>query len=344
MTESRYRFLAALTADDGSPIGAAAIAPDWFPAEEAVRFQALRCNRPIGAGTRELCEPVWDGQAGEPYVVSVRLSLGDDAAGAPAALLPITYFAPQAQAAAAQFVQQGKLREGDVFRYRIAALPLPDESAAIGGAREGDWIVEEVSPSPISGERRIAEMLAGSRHAGQSDEADFPVLLPASILAQAEELKTAANENETGGVLIGHLWRDTEGPELLLEVTALVPALHTIAQSTRLTFTPQTWDAVRGTIALRGRGEIMCGYWHSHPSRYWCKCEPEAQKSCPLGRQFFSADDRAVHRAVFSRAFHVALVTGDRPRQEGGWAMEHACYGWRCGTIEARGYHVADTA
>ncbi|HLV79237.1 MAG TPA: hypothetical protein VKT32_03115, partial [Chthonomonadaceae bacterium] len=241
------------------------------------------------------------------------------------------------------FVQEGKLKEGDVFTYQVTAFPLPDAPSAETRAGS-EWTIEEVCPSPICGERPLHWFLQAARGVGEPDAHDFPVFIPVSVLQQAEALKTQAQENETGGILIGYLWRDTESPELFAQITALVPAQHTVAQSTRLTFTAETWEAVQAAIGLRGRGEMWLAWIHSHPSRFWCHCPPEAQRQCPLGKQFFSVDDKALHRAVFSRAYHTALVTGDRPLPEGGWEMVHALYGWRDGRIAPRSFYVLDRA
>ena len=51
---------------------------------------------------------------------------------------------------------------------------------------------------------------------------------------------------------------------------------------------------------------------------------------------FFSAQDRALHRAVFPRAYAVALVVNQIAEQEQTFSL----FGWRQGLIQARGFHV----
>jgi hypothetical protein len=83
---------------------------------------------------------------------------------------------------------------------------------------------------------------------------------------------------------------------------------------------------------------MVLGWFHSHPQLAWCrekKCSPEAQRRCAAAVGFLSAEDVALHRTMFPRAFTVALVmthsiNGIRPR----------LFGWRAGSLEPRGYRV----
>ncbi|HLV79389.1 MAG TPA: hypothetical protein VKT32_03875, partial [Chthonomonadaceae bacterium] len=90
MSVPRFRFLATLSAPDGSPLGQAAISPDWFPGIEAVRFQALRLDRPLPAGAAERIAPIWDSEAGRPYIQGVQVTLCDDEGGEIRSELPLT--------------------------------------------------------------------------------------------------------------------------------------------------------------------------------------------------------------------------------------------------------------
>lgn len=344
MADLRYRYLAALSLEDGSPLGQSLIQPDWRAAAESARFRALRQSRNLPPNAPETIQPVWDPDRGAPILVAARAVVSDGEGREVCCEVPLTYFKSQAQAAAAGYVEQGRLKEGDAFHYRIVAYPCPETGPSSAGQTHSDWVVREIPTSPVCGERPLQRYRERSRQIGDADGDDYPVFMSPSVLKQAEALKEEAQDKETGGILIGYLWRDTLSPEVFAEITALIPAQHTVALSTRLTFTAETWEAVRAAIRLRRRGEIFLAWSHTHPSRFWCQCPPEAQKQCPLGRQFFSSDDRALHRAVFALGFHTALVTGDRPLPEGGWEMVHALYGWRNGNIEPRGFHLLEAA
>src|SRR5262249_15967460 len=125
--------------------------------------------------------------------------------------------------------------------------------------------------------------------------------------------------------------------DLFLEVTAQIPARNSQATATKLTFGPDTWTAVQSALKLRARSEQWVGWYHSHPARFWCspKCPPENPVNCPRQRSFFRADDCAVQRAVFHRAFHIALLVTNTDA-----GLQHALFSWRNGMIQQRGFHI----
>ncbi len=343
MAATSYHFLASLYNADGVALERRVILPDWTPATESARLAALRqCRLESPIEPAEIT-PLWEPEKGKPFMVGARAAVKDGDGREAACEVDLTYFRAQVQVAATDLVKDGRLKDGETFQYSIAAIPNPKQLNApqppVG------WQIQDVSASTIRGERSLQSYLAiaaevDSEMSAAASATDIPVFIPLEVLRLAEQLKTAATEKETGGVLIGNLWRDTGSTELFLEVTALVPAKHTLESSTSLQFTPQTWTAVAETLQRRNRGEIWCGWWHTHPAQYWCKCDEESQKKCPLGKQFFSVDDVSVHRTVFTKGFHVALVTGDIPKAEGGWEMSHALYGWRSGMVQARSFHA----
>jgi proteasome lid subunit RPN8/RPN11 len=189
--------------------------------------------------------------------------------------------------------------------------------------------------SSLSERLRGAEPIAAGG-GEQEDAAELPVLLPARVLEEAADLARTEEGIETGGLLIGHLHHDQGMAELLVEVTAQLPARHTCGDATKLTFTAQTWTEARATLALRGKDEIMLGWWHSHPVRHWCRnCPLDRQRDCALARGFLSADDRALHRAIFPSAYSVALLASDVAFDD----VSFSLFGWRQGRIERRGFH-----
>jgi len=345
MAVPRYHYLASLYSAEGSLLSRLAITPDWYPATEAARFRALRQCRSNALPGPARIQPIWDTETGAPLTAGVRAIVTDGEDREVTCEVGITYFKAQLQGAAADLIRTGKLQEGDTYQYVVHAIAAADSLAQPVGATALQWDVEDVSETVLSGQRPLRDLIEVSTPYGDDPDLapaqeDYPVFIPRAVLMAAEQLKEAAGENETGGILIGHLWRDTDTSEIYAEITGLVPARHTVEKSTSLRFTAQTWDAVQQAIALRNRGESWIGWYHTHPSRYWCKCDPESQKHCPLGEQFFSNDDLTVHRTVFSRGFHIALVTGDRPRPEGGWEMVHALYGWRDGSVQSRNFYL----
>lgn len=338
--------------------------PLWAfdPAVESLRFLEIRRGLrfpTINDSDLAVLEPVWDREAGAPRVEAFRMRLvpsgpgggghsieSDDGTGLRVEI-PLVITRGAAVEVTADLVKEGKLTEGETFRYRVLAFPglsAPVGHEAEGPAqRDGGLAFESVAQPLDVDDRPLAEFTDRAVFQGPDSGGGMPVLLPDLVLQEAEALKVEAGECETGGVLIGHLHRDRDLPEVYVEVTAQIPARHVEATSSRLTFTAETWADVRNAIEIRRRGEIMVGWWHSHPAREWCKdCDPSRWSACRLARAFFSKEDRQLHATVFPRAYSVALVVGDRVGGDRSWEGFSALYGWDHGLVVERGFHVLD--
>ncbi len=336
MLENPHQYALEMFKDDHTPLGQVAVEVDWEPARESVCFSAARRGElPIWeAGRTASVEPVWHRTLGEPYLSGFRVAVSRNGSGEVGADFPLAYFSGLAQTASSYFVKRGQLKDGEYFKYSVLAFPRRDEPGAQTGLR---LVAEEVAPTLALAETALASFLAQAAPAGTIEAGDMPAFIPRQVHEEAAALTRAAAENETGGILIGHLHRDSGIPDIFAEVTAQVPAEHTRGTSTRLTFTPETWTAVDAAIKLRRRHEVYLGFWHSHPVQEWCKdCPPEKQRGCNLAKGFFSADDQALFRTCFSRAYNLALVSSVIATGE----VKHSLFGWRRGLIEPRGYYI----
>jgi hypothetical protein len=134
--------------------------------------------------------------------------------------------------------------------------------------------------------------------------------------------------------MIGHIRRDPSLPELFAEVTAQVPARFAKKELTSLTLTSETWSHVDQVIESRGEGEAYLGWWHSHPTTEWRRKLGDKQQADGRAEAcaFLSADDIALHRTVFPRAWSVALLVCD--------ASKFALFGWRYGMVKPRKFHI----
>jgi hypothetical protein len=357
MLRSDYQFVLIFFREGGEAAGQVPLSVDWEPAREWAEFAALRAGR-LAVGASRVAwrlEPVWHAEVGEPYTNGFRVCVacegardgrsegvgeregggegGDVREGGFAVEFGAGYFKEFAAHAASQLVESGRLGKGDNFFYLAAAFPRTRAE----GATKPRLTVEQSGGGLALVETELAPFAAGSRAEGRACVTDFPVFVPRVVLEEAAALSGAAGAKETGGVLVGRLHRDPAGGEIFAEVTAQIHARGAEADLTRLSFTPQTWTEVRAAISLRRRGEIMLGWWHSHPVREWCKaCAPERQQVCSMRSEFFSAHDRALHRAVFPRAYSVALVVNDGV----GGRQTFSMFGWREGLLRPRGFHV----
>lgn len=336
MLHSPYAYRLELFMPDGTAIGRAELDVDWEPAREWTRFAAVRAGRIPAAAldTMTIVDPVWHPKGGEPYVDGFMVALTVDGAEV-AHTFKTAYFAQLARSAIAGLTDRKGTKTPESIRYVTTAYRELETARVEPTA---PFMAREVAP--------VLTMKAGSLDAmiaraapGEAAGDDMPVFLPRRVLDEAARLTGTAGQKETGGILIGHLHQDPHRLELFAEVTAQIPARHTQADLTTLTFTAETWTDVRNAIALRGRDELMLGWWHSHPVREWCRrCPPERQRTCSLAAGFLSAHDQALHRTVFPRAYSLALVVNDVA--VGGPSF--SLFGWREGLLDRRDFGVLE--
>ena len=335
MLTNDYQYAFEYYREDGTPLGQVSVTVDWEPAQEWARFVAIRHGR---LATSDLSgatsiHPIWHPASGEPYLGGFRVSVSASE-GNVSSDFTTAYFKALAHQISSRFVETGQLKSGERFRYVAAAFPRPD-----GGQVNSTvaFATEEVAPSLALRETNFAEAARGAVPHDLVNAEEMPVLVPQRVLDEAAVLGRHAGAKETGGILIGHLHRDSGRPEIFAQVTAQIEARHTQADLTKLTFTSETWTDVRATLHLRRKDEIMLGWWHSHPVREWCKnCPIENQKVCPMSAGFFSTHDHALHRVMFPRAFSIALVVN----HVAFGAATFSLFGWKQGLLESRGFYI----
>jgi hypothetical protein len=328
---------------DGTALGQRALEPDWTPALEWVHFEGIRegrlpavmaVNRAPGACR---VEPVWHPQSGQPYVSGFRVVLSANGYGTVSRQIPRTYLRGPALQVAAAFVDQGLLQTGETFRYLVSAFAGPRTTPAPDLTGNGFAVEEIAQPLPLRS-ASLETFLTGAVPAGgEHVTGDFPVFVRQVVLDEALELSRHAGDVETGGVLVGLLHHDSSVPEVFAEVTAQIAAPHTEAAATKLTFTPDTWAAVRAALALRKEGELMIGWWHHHPD--FCKlrnCPEEKRRVCTASSAFFSAEDVALHTALFARGYNTALLISDSAAS----GLTTSAFGWRQGMVTTRGFYT----
>jgi hypothetical protein len=326
-----YKLELEVMSADGRPLRRVPIDPDWEPAFETTRFDAIRRGHlpPVLTANRGRIEPIWNGTLGAPYVSAFRAIIMTPS-GQTTAEIPAAYLRGHSRQVSAALVSAGELAQGDLFKYLVCAYPVePEPMPSDGFAVEDVTEPLDLVATPL-GELTDSAQLDGPR---RGDE--MPVFIDQTALDDAIALSRAAGSVEVGGVLVGTLHRDPALPEIFVEVTALIPAPHTVAQSAKVTFTAETWAAVDAAIALRRCGEKKLGWFHFHPN--WCRnCPEEKRAHCALGAPFFSADDVHLHRVCFSRAYHVALLVTDTPQH----GLVPTLYGWQQGMVTERGFHT----
>lgn len=343
-----YRYEFTFLRESGDEIAAAPVEPDWRPVLESLHFEgARRGDFPalLVSGNslrRWSVTPVWRADTGRPYVrgfrVVVRPNEGTSQSpdASMAAEVPVLYLRSAAQRASAELVERGLLVAGEPFRYLVGAYPLAATNELVRA--EGiEFALDEVI-EPIAADD-VPLSTFDNRATERERSLDFPLFLPQRVIAETIDLGREAGDVETGGFLIGYLHWDSRIPEIYVQITAQIPALHTEASATKVTFTPATWIAAEAALRSRGRGEQLLGWWHVHQDLCRLRgCAPEKRIDCTVSKPFFSEDDVLLHTTCFSRPYHVGLLVSDHSRD--GWSA--TLYGWRNGMVVERGFQRSD--
>jgi proteasome lid subunit RPN8/RPN11 len=344
MSEIDYQYAIEYLSQDGERLGSVPVEPDWGPARECAQFLAIRKGiiPPVFRDGTGSIEPVWDSECGAPFLSAARVVVaaeaGDETVSEEVPSVP--YFLRLAQAGSAAMIERGLLERGEVYRYKVCAYPSAAPGAGPRESEAGAFSVEEIFESLPLEARPIEPFLASATAWGSdSDPSDMRVFIPQHVMDAVVAKSREVGEVETGGMLVGKLHRCASSPEIFLEVTAQIPAAHTEPQAARLTFTVDSWAAVQAAIELRDRDELMCGWWHFHPD-FCRKCPEERRRGCVLSRPFFSLEDIHMHRTIFPRAFHIALLVSDHGRE----SLDVSLFGWRHGMVVSRGCDVLGAA
>ena len=337
MLPQTFRYVFALSrVEGGESLGQFEVRLDLGPVAECGRFAALRrwLDPRLAAEAAVEIRPDWHATAGAPCLQGLRVCARAEGMPTITADIPSSYFKPSAMKVADTLVQQQKLKPGELFNYAVLAFPVPEDSADV---RHPSLQIDEVPVPTALIPGSIREELARSMPFGDCGTSLVPVFIPQTVIDEALEMAERAAQIEVGAVLIGNLHQDGDSNELFLKVTAQIPAPHTLSDSTRLSFTPDTWAAVQAALDLRRSREQIAGFFHNHPARFWCSkdCSTEARQQCPFNTPFFSRADCDLHRVVFAQAHCVALLATNTFS-----GMKLTLYGWDRAQIVQRGFHI----
>lgn len=341
-----HRFVAEIRLDSRQLLTTPALEVDWTPAVEWAHFQQVRRGRAslASAPPPAAVRPRWDPQSGPPYVAALEVSACQRALE-PLAPIPLEFLTEPVRRAVTSLVEAGRIAEGAAYTWRLCAF---DTATADPAAPPDDPFTLQEAPQADDAlqTRRRPDLLRRTVHhgpaRGDGGRGDFPLVVSRSVLAQAAATAGAAGELEAGGILLGRVSRDADADagELMLEVTAQVPASEALAESASLRFTPRTWQAVAAAIGLRRSNERIVGWWHSHPRTVWpCRdCPAERRQLCPANRAVFSSLDLAFHRTAFQGPINVALLLSFLEAAE----PRNDLFGWWQGSISERDFHVRE--
>ena len=117
---------------------------------------------------------------------------------------------------------------------------------------------------------------------------DFRIFIAESAFDRI--CNNAENTREVGGILVGDVLRDKNGP--FIKVEHVIDALHAEEKGTELTITHDTWNHIHEQMDKTHSGKRILGWYHTHPN---------------FGI-FLSEQDQFIQQSFFNLAFQIALV------------------------------------
>ena len=115
---------------------------------------------------------------------------------------------------------------------------------------------------------------------------------------------SADDSREVGGILVGEVWRDENGP--FVRIDDIIEALHAEENGTELTITHATWNHIHQQMDTIHAGKRILGWYHTHPN---------------FGI-FLSERDQFIQQSFFNLPFQIALVYDPVRRV-------HGVFSWR---------------
>jgi proteasome lid subunit RPN8/RPN11 len=153
-------------------------------------------------------------------------------------------------------------------------------------------------PEPAKDVRRMDPASLQERPFEGKDQEYRIVLFPAACEAMLAHGRTNV-EVELCGVLVGKVYRDQDGPYLV--VADAIQAREAREESSQVTFTYSSWDHIHREMDEKHPDQSIVGWYHMHPGY----------------GVFLSAADRFVHRHFFDAAWQVAAVIDPKSEQIG---------------------------
>lgn len=165
--------------------------------------------------------------------------------------------------------------EEEVWGFAISGPGLPRASVIrpepevqglteLEPIREGSgpgFRIRRIPDEPLP-EADLAELGAtpDERHAG----AFAKILVPSSLRNDLMGGRRFSDQVEEGGFLIGRPYRERGTENLIIEVTAALPAEHSGASLLHFTFTGDSFEAVKKELREKYAGHRLLGWYHTH--------------------------------------------------------------------------------
>ncbi len=161
--------------------------------------------------------------------------------------------------------------------------------------RFGEPIEPEAPVEELPPEALLASGSTRMRHA------PFQVYIVQSVYAEIWDHINQSPGIESGGVLIGHPFKTSEGKTTFVIITAAIPQHSDNRSVGHFTVGPDEIALARAEMEHKYPGLIAVGWYHSHPGH----------------GIFLSGQDMTIVRSIYNSSWHIAMVIDPQRRIEG---------------------------
>ena len=135
------------------------------------------------------------------------------------------------------------------------------------------------------------------------------ILITRPTLESVQRIACSGALVEQGGVLVGNVYKNTDSPGYLIEITDHILAERALANELELRYTFEAWQQQTTLLRERYPGKRIVGWYHTHldlvKKRFYTD---ETRQSTYRTALFFSQDDLFMHRQFFREKWYVAMV------------------------------------
>ncbi|MCS6872097.1 MAG: hypothetical protein RML95_09105 [Anaerolineae bacterium] len=124
----------------------------------------------------------------------------------------------------------------------------------------------------------------------------------------------ASDRVEVGGILVGNVYRPTDGGRLIVDVSDFIVSAGLISSLTELRYTFESWQSHQAQLRQQFPGKRIVGWYHTHvvavptSNSENVATQDEESPSSSGTTMFFSQHDIFMHSQFFADEWYVALV------------------------------------
>lgn len=143
---------------------------------------------------------------------------------------------------------------------------------------------------------------------------DIRIFVQRSTYDALLQAAKASDQVELGGILVGNVYRPTDGGRLIVEVSDFIVSEGLISSATELRYTFESWQSHQAQLREQFPGKRIVGWYHTHVvSVPTADSESITDGSDDAGASsgttmFFSQHDVFLHSQFFADEWYVALV------------------------------------